>query len=333
MGADSSSPEFSPDGSKVYVGSGDGKVYSRFATSGGEKWTYETDDGEEVTAVVARGTNVYAATRHYLYCIDESEGYMRWRFKVFGRTTTPAVSADGRFVYFSSWGGGDNFLYCIDMQGDTSNFQFASGYVWREAHGVKYPQSPALSPDGSKVYVGAGTWVYARDATTGALLFKADTYGDSVEAILATPTVSADSSTLYIGSTNAFYAIDAKSGRELWSYEVTSNPTAFASTALFSKDESLVFVGCTDGTFFAFSYEKSLFDYPQADDDDDAPSNAGMIVIVAVIVAVALLALATFLLVKARRNADAKNNAEPANATSGIDLSNIEPKKDDANLA
>ena len=78
---------------------------------------------------------------------------------------------------------------------------------WSFTTGGEVASSPAISSDGSTVFVGSKDWkLYAIDAATGAEKW-AFTTGNWVKS---SPAISSDGSTVFVGSfDNKLYAIDA----------------------------------------------------------------------------------------------------------------------------
>ena len=76
---------------------------------------------------------------------------------------------------------------------------------------------PAISPDGSVVYVGSyDSYLYAVDADSGQLKWKFQT-GDWVAS---SPAPSPDGSVVYVGSGDSYlYAVDADSGQLKWKFQ------------------------------------------------------------------------------------------------------------------
>ena len=82
--------------------------------------------------------------------------------------------------------------------------------AWKFATGSSVESSPALSSDGSMVYVGSGDGnLYAVHAANGTEAWTFAT-GDQVQS---SPAVSRDGSTVYVGSNdNNLYAVHAANG-------------------------------------------------------------------------------------------------------------------------
>jgi outer membrane protein assembly factor BamB len=123
----------SPDGRRVYVGRGDGKVYALDAASGERLWTLRTCNdiadcglpstnpeagGEVIAGTLLRGTHeLYVATwgvarstfpeTSAVYRLDAQSGELLWRHPQAGSVegvflATPALAPDGQTIYAAS---------------------------------------------------------------------------------------------------------------------------------------------------------------------------------------------------------------------------------------
>ncbi|MDO8544934.1 MAG: PQQ-binding-like beta-propeller repeat protein [Opitutaceae bacterium] len=225
-----SSPAISADGTTVYVGCWDGKLYAFAAKDGMPRWTHATGASNYIVSSPAIGADgtIYVgagdlrtegAQDSGLYAIAPN-GTLRWR-KTTGTwvESSPAIAANGT-IYFGSV---DQNVYALNPDG-TEKWKFgASSPIWA---------SPAIGPDGT-VYIGAfdgklyalspdggEKWVYA----TGGSIYGA-------------PAIGADG-TIYIGSADfQLHAINPdKSVR--WTYAV-GGPVL--STPAVRADGSIVF--------------------------------------------------------------------------------------------
>jgi outer membrane protein assembly factor BamB len=119
---------------------------------------------------------------------------------------------------------------------------------WAFATGDYVSSSPAVSPDGETVFVGsADKKVYALNATTGAQRWAFATWG----AVRSSPAVSPDGSTVFVGSDDQkVYALKATTGAQRWAFAtwdyVSSSPAV-------SPDGATVFVGSDDKKVYALN--------------------------------------------------------------------------------
>ena len=121
-------------------------------------------------------------------------------------------------------------------------------YQWPAASA----SSPAISSDGSKLFVGGGgqglndSNVYAMLSSNGSNLWQYNTG----RAVKSTPSLSNDSSTVYVGSDDTtMYALSARTGKFKWSQvtngEVQSSPAV--------TSQGVVVVPSLDGRVFAIA--------------------------------------------------------------------------------
>ena len=230
-----SNPALSSDGSTVYVGSFDDNLYAVDAASGNRKWSFATeDDVASDPALSPDGSTVYVGSEDgNWYAIDAASGKKKWSFLTCCSIEQGvAVSPDGSTVYMGS----DSGLYAVDAASGNKKWSFANGCG---------RHSPALSSDGSTLYVGGG-WhsltpnnMYAVDAARGYQIWSFTTTDAS--AVRSSPALSPDGSTVYVGSEDGnLYAVDAASGKQKWSFPVSS--IEWSKPAV-SPDGSTVYVG------------------------------------------------------------------------------------------
>jgi outer membrane protein assembly factor BamB len=187
-----SSPALGYDGT-VYVPSMNGKLYAVApprgygVTSGSVRWTFRFNDypgsGPAVTAWVPPagadgigsgasptigpdGTIYVGANNSNLYALSP-DGQLLWMFEaireVAGIWTTPALSADGRTLYFGANRGG---IYAVDSETGSMQWRF-------NIEGSVY-SSVALGANGV-LYTGSTVGhVFALDAATGRMLADYD---------------------------------------------------------------------------------------------------------------------------------------------------------------
>jgi outer membrane protein assembly factor BamB/orotate phosphoribosyltransferase len=140
------------------------------------------------------------------------EGEERWRCEVRDRSrgvhSTPAVH-DGR-VYFGAY---DGYLYCVDAA--------AGALRWELRPGQWIGSSPAVHPDGRRLYVGIeygerGGGLIAVDLERGRQEWEAK----AQDYVHSSPFVDAARDQVVFGANDgAVRAVDAGSGRIRWTYE------------------------------------------------------------------------------------------------------------------
>ncbi len=132
----------------------------------------------------------------------------------------------------------------------TPSARRAATELWAAATGTAYTggiyfSSPALSTDGTAVYVGATDGnLYAFSTTNGALLWKFPTGGP----IWSSPAIDTNGN-IYIASFDgSLYSVNPADGSINWKY--TTGASINSNPAL-SPDNTLVYVGSQDANFYA----------------------------------------------------------------------------------
>lgn len=112
--------------------------------------------------------------------------------------------------------------------------------------GSSIASSPALSSDGSTLFVGSDDHgLYAVAASTGAVRWRYATGG----AVASSPAVDSRSQMVYVGSSDSrLHAVHAQSGEPSWTFR-TAN--AISSSPVVSRDGRAVYVGGQDGHLYA----------------------------------------------------------------------------------
>lgn len=196
----------------VYVGSGDGNVYSLSRQSGALNWKFKTGDVVHASPAIADGTLFIGSWDSYFYALDAATGTEKWKFKTGDDADThnqvgiqsSASVADG-VVYF---GCRDSHLYALDAKSGEKKWAYSTEGAW-------VVSSPAVR-DGSVYFVTSdSSLIYALDAKTGAVQKSTNLnhwYLFSSPALV--------SGTLYVGATQGkLVAIDLAKFKPTWSFE------------------------------------------------------------------------------------------------------------------
>jgi outer membrane protein assembly factor BamB len=213
---------------RVFVGSGDGKVYALNASTGALAWSYTTSDWVASSPAVADGTVFIGSADGKVYAFDASSGVLAWSFATGSEVRSSPAVAGGK-VFVGSW---NSNVYALDASTGALVWSYDSiGAVW---------SSPAVA--GGRVFVGSGK-VYALDASTGAFMWSYTTRG----YVYSSPAVA--DGVVFIGSADhSVYALNAATGALLWSYatggEVDSSPAVV---------DGMVFVGSHDNKTYALN--------------------------------------------------------------------------------
>lgn len=172
----------------VYIGCDDstGNAHRLFAlnpTDGTTKWTFAADNPIYTSPAIDAAGNIYfgTLTSARLYSLTPT-GTQRWVYRgaTLGTSSSPALSPDGRTVYF---GGYDGKLHAVDTASGTARWVFTLGKEVRasspavDANGVIYIGCYdglvyALNPDGTlKRTWATGNIVRSSPAIAGRTLY------------------------------------------------------------------------------------------------------------------------------------------------------------------
>jgi len=189
-------PVVSPDEQTLYVGSGDEHIY----------------------ALHTAKTNTHTQ--------------LDWDFFTpEGVVSTPAVSADGKAVFFGTGGGFGGNVYAI-------NTTYGGGQLWKVTTGAVFTR-PVVSNLQKTVFVGSyDKNLYAINAADGSLRWKFPT----LAGVASSPVVNPDQKTVFVGSYDGnLYAVNAADGTLRWKFATGGG--VLTSPAV-SSDKKMVFVGC-----------------------------------------------------------------------------------------
>jgi len=231
-------------GDLFIIGNSDGNVYALDVESGGLRWVFETGHRVWATPLIASDRVYIGSMDRHLYALNLSDGKVLWDFHTDGAfASTPALQDDTLYV-----GAFDDRLYAIDAHAGTEHWRFGSAnwfwggpvvyndtvyatdvsgnvyavdaetgeQVWHQPLNVPVRAGPALSEDGSQLFVGSQNGIlYAMDTSDGFVLWSVESGGQ----VLPMPVVSG--SVIYelmINGPHRIRALHADNGREIWAY-------------------------------------------------------------------------------------------------------------------
>ena len=230
---------------RLFFANNDGVVYAINTKTGKRAWKYESHRCQAMSPALDFQT-VYATFLNHPPCnasgsrdgelvaLWAGSGKVRWRKAIGPSESSPLLHG--------------NVLYVGDWNGDVSAYSAATGrrsWTFRAGGQVK----DGLAYADGRVYFGAyDSHVYALDAGTGKLVWKASAqprFGHT-GTFYATPAVAYDR--VYIGSTDGkVYSFGASTGKLRWS-QSTGN-YVYSSPAVWRRR---VYVGSYNGTFYCF---------------------------------------------------------------------------------
>jgi outer membrane protein assembly factor BamB len=271
------SPALSGDGTTVYIGCADGRLYALDTANGNTRWTFDTGRSSAIycaPAVAADGTIYVGST--YLTTLEDSvfyavnpDGTRKWFVSAGGSVeSSPAIAPDGT-VYF----GAGNGVYAINADG-THEWTFpTNGPVFGSpalaADGTIYVGSDAneffaLTPQGkvkwqvpvttgSGASLGADGTVYI--GTTDGRLYAFTPDGQlqpgfpvSIgSGIFSVPAIRADGTILFGANDNAVHAMNPD-GTVKWTTKVGDDVATSPAIA----DDGTIYIASAGGTLYAF---------------------------------------------------------------------------------
>ena len=218
-----STPTYSPQLGFIYAGSYDKNMYALHSANGTMAWNFTTSNQIYSQAALADGGGslIFSDYDFFHYKLDARTGALLWRFQLDAVSfSSPAVAPDGASftctLAGTHWG--------VNRDG-TQRWNFS-------APGGQIMGSPALSSDGSVVYMPSGGGLIARDALSGAALWTSPA-GDANDR----PTVAPDGSIFF--TNDKLYKL-LPNGTQLWGHD--SGVGGMGHPAL-NADASAVFTG------------------------------------------------------------------------------------------
>lgn len=188
-------------GNSVYVGIGN-NLYALNATTGSTTWSYIGGGTFESNFGVANGVIYAGASDNMLYAIDTGTGNLISQYTTGGNVRGAPTAVNG-IVYFTSW---DGNMYAAN----TSNLSPIWSYNVNGGNPVE--SGPAIV--NNMVYVGGGDYLWAFDASTGALLWN-----QNLGSIVDSEPAYANG-LVFSGSQTGIYALGTSAGNIVWSQQI-----------------------------------------------------------------------------------------------------------------
>jgi len=283
-----SSPAIGKDGT-VYVGAGDGRLYS-IKPDGSTKWAFQTGSTIEYSspAIAADGTVYIGCDDSRLYAI-KGDGSKKWAFATGGVIqSSPTIAPDGT-IYFGSY---DNFLYALNSDGSKKwSFQTAGRifsspaigsdgtiYIgsqdtnlyainpdgskkWAFQTGSVIFPSPAIGPDGT-IYIGSNDLTLHAVNPDGTLKWAYYAPYNFGIARGGGPAVSADGTIYavydYYGPSGTYLFALNSNGSRKWSYQLSNVLATGLESAPAIGSNGTVYIGSFDGRLYAINSNGSL---------------------------------------------------------------------------
>lgn len=239
--------------SVVYVVSDDHLVYAIDAGSGEGMWTF--DAGSEVNAPPATADGVvYIESDNYLYALDSVTGEQLWSLDA-GPEARPMPAVADELVFVSIRVGDalnthavdarsgnvvwiadvpislvtsirptvvGSRLYVVDVWNTLHALHSATGAIeWTFAPDLDIATPPVAAA--GRVFLAAGTSIYALDEVTGRLIWQQDfswSFWSNGQFLSHNISPIADEDTVYFTAGKSIYRLAAATGEVLWSFQV-----------------------------------------------------------------------------------------------------------------
>jgi len=232
-----STPVLTPDG-QLLVGSdgNDHALISLDPATGKEKWPSLFTGAQNgwIASPLVLANTIYAPNNDgSLYALKLATGQFLWSLPI-SHSLWGAPVSNGKLVFVTSL---DHFLYAIDPQ--------SRKITWKVDLGGSVPGSPAVSADGSTLYVGGFTKkISAINTADGAIRWTADTK----DWVWDAPALDGD--TVYAADISGYiYSLGAANGKNAWPELQPDGP--ITASPLVLSDGTVVIV-TESGLAYAF---------------------------------------------------------------------------------
>ncbi|MCL5611996.1 MAG: PQQ-like beta-propeller repeat protein [Chloroflexi bacterium] len=230
-------PVLTPDGQLLIGSAGtDGALLSLDPATGKEKWTAPFTGAKDkwIASPLVVGDMIYAPNNDgTLYVLKLATGEFQWSLPISHSLWASPVS-NGKLVFVTSL---DHFLYAVDPQ--------SRKIAWKVDLGGSVPGSPAVSADGSTLYVGGFTKrVSAISTVDGSVRWTADTK----DWVWDAPALDGD--TVYAADISGnIYSFGAPNGKNAWPDVQPDGPITGSPVVL---SDGTVVVVTESGLAYAF---------------------------------------------------------------------------------
>jgi len=155
---------------RLFIGSMNGLMYARDASSGAPLWTFETAGSIRATAGVTGETLIFGSYDGYTYALSVSDGALRWKVNTGPSATAPLIDEIRGWVYVAS------------SNGRLSALRLSDGSLqWQADSGAPILTSPTLSTDENQVLTGnEAIYALAYNAADGTELWRTRLSGQSL---------------------------------------------------------------------------------------------------------------------------------------------------------
>lgn len=157
-------------GNLLFVGSMNGAIYARNATTGAPLWQYQTNGPIRDGVGVFDALVIASSHDGWTYALNAADGTLAWKAQTGPSATAPLIDAARGRTYVTST---DGFMTALTA---TTGAQ-----IWAFDAGAAILTAPALSADGALVYLGnERVQAIAVDAITGQQRWRTQLQGQSL---------------------------------------------------------------------------------------------------------------------------------------------------------
>ncbi len=155
---------------RLFIGSMNGLLYARNASTGAPLWTFASQGPIRHSAGVAGSTVVFSSHDGYIYALNVANGALQWKVNTGPSQTAPLMDEARGWVYVAS------------ANGKLTALNLANGaQMWQYDSGAPILTSPSLSTDGQTVFLGnEDIRAIAVSASNGAERWRASLQGQSL---------------------------------------------------------------------------------------------------------------------------------------------------------
>jgi hypothetical protein len=131
-------------GGRLFIGSMNGVLYARDAHTGAPLWEFPSEGPVRHSAGVMGNTLVFSSYDGFTYGLNTSTGDLLWKEYTGPSVTAPLMDGSRGWVYVAS---SDGILTALDITDGEQKWEYDAG--------APILTSPAMSQDGSKIYLGS----------------------------------------------------------------------------------------------------------------------------------------------------------------------------------
>jgi outer membrane protein assembly factor BamB len=170
--------------------------------------------------IIVNGKVLVGSYDKYIYCINETNGELIWRYQTDGLIFEPATSAYGKVFLVANKGSQESakeaYVYCLSEE--------SGALIWKYTlEGEEYLFGPAV--EFGRVFVKSYNYTYCLSVESGELLWRVKTTGHGYIPTVVNGKVFIASSLALDPKTGAYYygglwCLDANNGEIIWKYKI-----------------------------------------------------------------------------------------------------------------